>query len=130
MSESSKPALGTIGWADLSVANANEVRDFYQAVVGWRSQDVPMGEYSDYAMLPPMGDTAVSGICHARGVNADLPPCWLVYITVKNLDESLSEVRKRGGKTRGEIRGAGGQGRFCVIEDPAGAVACLYEMPR
>ena len=74
--------IGTIGWMDLTVDDADAVRNFYSAVVGWEPQDVSMGDYSDYCMAPPKDIRAdghpVAGICHRRGANADLPPVWLV----------------------------------------------------
>ena len=33
---------GHVGWVDLTVDNATEVRDFYRAVVGWEYRDVEM----------------------------------------------------------------------------------------
>ena len=38
-----------------------------------------------------------SGLCHARGVNTDLPAQWLVDIVVADLDASLAECVARGG---------------------------------
>ena len=35
---------GKIGWIDMTVENAAELRDFYSAVVGWRHEEVSMGE--------------------------------------------------------------------------------------
>jgi predicted enzyme related to lactoylglutathione lyase len=69
----------------------------------------------------------VAGICHARGHNADLPPVWLIYITVADLDEAVRQCQQRGGKVRVPPKDMGGQGRYRVIEDPAGAVAALFE---
>ena len=57
---------------DLTVPDADAVRDFYKAVVGWGVQDVDMGGYSDYAMTHPATGQPVAGVCHARGVNAGL----------------------------------------------------------
>ena len=78
MSPSHKP--GTIAWTDLTVPDAESLRDFYAKVVGWRFEPVPMGEYHDFNMIPPNGDGPAAGICHARGANADLPPVWMIYI--------------------------------------------------
>lgn len=119
-----KTPPGTIVWTDLTVADAPGVRDFYQAVVGWRPESVPMGGYDDYSMCRPDSDTPVAGVCHARGVNARLPPRWLVYIAVDSLDRALAESAKRGGKLVDGPRSMG-ELRFAVIEDPAGAVAGL-----
>jgi predicted enzyme related to lactoylglutathione lyase len=111
---------------DLTVADAEGTRDFYRAVVGWTSSDVAMGEYSDYCMHPAEGDPPVAGVCHARGVNAALPACWLIYLTVSNLDRSLAEVAARGGKVLAGPRSMG-ESRYAVIRDPSGAVAALYQ---
>ena len=51
-----KAAIGTVGWFDLTTEKAEEIRDFYQAVVGWKSSPVNMGKYDDlpldYSMYP------------------------------------------------------------------------------
>jgi predicted enzyme related to lactoylglutathione lyase len=127
MSSSPSPPNGSISWFDLTVPNADAIRDFYAAVVGWKWSPVDMKGYQDYCMnLPDSGET-MAGICHQRGVNASLPAQWLLYITVKDLDKSLARVVELGGKIIAPMRGGAGQGRFCVIQDPAGAVSALFE---
>ncbi len=64
--------------------------------------------------------------CHARGVNADLPPQWLVYIVVDDVDRSAATCQELGGAIVAGPRPPAG-GRTCVIRDPAGAVCALYE---
>ena len=127
MSDPKTQPTGLIGWFDLTVPEAETLRDFYAAVVGWKWSPVQMGGYNDYCMnLPATGET-VAGICHRRGMNANLPPQWLLYITVDDLDESVAKVLALGGKILEPTRGYAGQGRFCVIQDPAGAVAALFQ---
>lgn len=123
---SEKLPHGSIGWIDLTVPNAVAVRDFYQAVVGWTVKEVAMGGYSDYCMNQPGSGQMVAGVCHARGVNAGLPPQWLIYITVPDVDAAAARCREKGGKVLCEPKDMGHQGRFCVVQDPAGAVAALY----
>jgi predicted enzyme related to lactoylglutathione lyase len=77
MPDASKPAPGQVAWIDLTVPNAEAVRDFYQQVTGWTASSVDMGGYADYCMSSAAGNM-VAGICHARGVNAELPPVWMV----------------------------------------------------
>jgi hypothetical protein len=72
--------MGTVGWIDLTVADAH----------------------------------------------ADLPPQWLIHITVPDVDASASRCVERGGKVVAGPRGMGSYGRYCVIQDPAGAVAALF----
>lgn len=121
MSES-KPTVGSAGWIDLTVADAPRLRDFYSAVVGWKPEEVPMGDYADYVMNDP-GGAGRAGVCHKRGHNATQPGGWIVYFVVADLDASLAQVRERGGKVLVERR----KDRFAVIEDPSGAVCALYQ---
>ncbi len=124
MSEQSE--VGKIGWIDISVDDATGLRDFYRQVVGWKVSDVSMGEYSDYSMLMPDTGEAVTGICHARGSNAALQGGWLIYIVVENVQKSAAVCKAEGGKVIIEPRALAG-GSFCVIEDPSGATAALYQ---
>lgn len=121
------PEIGTVGWMDLTVTNAEEVRDFYSNVVGWKPHSLSMGQYDDYVMNTPETKTSTAGICHAKGVNAELPAQWLIYITVANIDESIAVCKKLGGKILIESKNYAGMGMYCVIQDPAGAVCALFE---
>jgi len=121
---------GQIGWIDLTVPDAAALCDFYQSVTGWSPSPVSMGGYQDFCMHPPGDNNPVAGICHARGENADLPPVWLVYITVDDLDASIRHCLQRKGKVLRPAAALGPNGRFCVIQDPAGAVCALYESAR
>jgi len=121
-----QPKMGQIGWVDLTVGDAESIRDFYTSVVGWRPEPLDMGGYSDFTMRPPDGDP-VAGVCHARGSNADVPAQWLIYITVTDLDDSMEQCRVLGGAVTAGPKNAGSMGRYCVIRDPAGAVAALFE---
>ena len=118
------PTPGSIAWQDLTVPNAAEVRDFYCQVVGWTYTDHDMGDYADYNINLSDGSRTVAGICHARDGNANVPPQWLVYIVVADVTRSAQRCIELGGKVIDGPREMGGQ-RFCVIQDPAGAVAAL-----
>ena len=118
--------IGKIGWIDLTVGDAPAIRDFYAKVVGWKPEDVSMGDYSDFNMTMPESGDPAAGICHARGGNAELPSQWLIYITVADVDKSAETCRENGGQV---IVGPKpmGDGKFAVIEDPIGSVAALYQ---
>ena len=126
MPKKTKPKIGDITWRDLTVKNAGKVRDFYSAVVGWKSVGLDMGGYEDFCMNRPGDGETVAGICHARGENTGLPAQWLMYINVANLEKSLATCRRRGGKVIYPARTMSG-GKMAVIRDPAGAVAALFE---
>ena len=116
-----KKPLGSIVWTDLTVNNADEVRDFYSQVVGWKHEDVSMGEYNDYVMKTKDEDGGTSGICHARGMNSNIPAQWMIYVTVADVDASVKACVDNGGKVLDGPRKMGNND-FAVIQDPAGAV--------
>lgn len=118
--------IGTMGWFDLTVPNADAVRDFYRAVVGWGVQECEMEGYSDYVMTLPGNGKGVSGVCWARGANTGLPPVWLIYVTVADIDASIASVLELGGKVLVGPKNMGAA-RYCVIQDPAGASLALYQ---
>jgi predicted enzyme related to lactoylglutathione lyase len=117
---------GKIGWIDITVDDAVGLRDFYAAVVGLSPEAVGMGEYDDFNMTMPTSGEPVCGICHARGSNKDLPGGWLVYFVVDDVGASAAACAAQGGTVLVEPRGLAA-GRFCVIEDPSGATAALYQ---
>jgi predicted enzyme related to lactoylglutathione lyase len=125
VSETDELPVGLIGWCDLTVKDAEGIRDFYQQTVGWQAGGIPMGGYDDFIMIPPGSEEAAAGICHARGANADLPAQWLVYIVVEDVEASADRCHELGGEVVSPPRAMGG-GRVCVIKDPAGAVCALW----
>jgi len=126
MSESER--IGKIAWTDLSVPDAEGIREFYSRVVGWSSAPVSMGDYDDFKMIPSGSEEPVAGICHAQGVNADFPPMWIIYIVVEDLEESLTACREEGGEILVGPKAMGPGSAYAVIRDPAGAVSALYQV--
>ena len=126
MGESQQLPPGSILWRDLTVADAEGIRDFYRAVVGWEFRPEDMGGYDDYHMLVPLTGERAAGIYHARGENADIPPAWLIYIVVEDIHESVGQCEALGGSVMVRPRQMGA-GYFSVIQDPAGAVCALYQ---
>jgi predicted enzyme related to lactoylglutathione lyase len=125
---SEKPTPGTVAWTDLTVPDAEGIRDFYARVVGWVPESVAMGEYADFNMTVPVTGQPVAGICHARGVNADIPPVWIVYLVVEELDTSLTTVQEGGGEVLVGPKSMGPGSAYAIIRDPAGAVVALYQV--
>ena len=126
--------VGQILWTDLTVPNCEEVRAFYQAVIGWSAEPVEMEGRTDYMMAAPgdrpappegMGKVA-AGICHALGEIADIPPQWLNYWGVADLDASRAACERLGGALLPPVKHHGAS-RYCVIRDPGGAVCALFE---
>lgn len=125
MGEMPKPVMGRVGWIDLTIDDASGVRDFYAKVAGWKPSEVSMGDYADFSMLDSE-DVPAAGVCHARGGNAGMPPVWIIYVYVPDLDASLAACRAGGGEV---VLGpkSMGKARYAVIRDPAGAAMGLFQ---
>ena len=66
----------------------------------------------------------MAGLCHAQGTNQDLPPQWLLYVRVENVEASASRCQELGGEVLDGPRMMGKE-LFCALRDPAGAVLGL-----
>lgn len=126
--EKKKYRVGTIVSADLTVANAGELKDFYSAVIGWIPEPFKMkdeaGSYDDYVMKDS-DENWIGGVCHARGANSDIPPQWIVYINVADIQTSIDKCIELGGSVLKESRNANGQLQYAMIKDPYGAVLAV-----
>jgi predicted enzyme related to lactoylglutathione lyase len=125
MSEKEKPKYGNIGWIDLTVPNAVELKNFYKEVTGWQWEPLSIGDYEDFVMLA--SGAAKTGIRHQQGQNSEIPSQWMIYINVEHLDQSITTCISKGGKVISTIIAMGESGKYCFIEDSAGAVCALFE---
>lgn len=112
-------------WLDLTVENAEPLKEFYAAVLGMTTEGVDMGGYEDYMLYGPNQETAV-GVCHARGSNGKIPPVWMPMVVVADLDKSIETCLALGGKHVSEISSYG-EGRFTHITDPQGITLALWQ---
>jgi len=117
--------IGTIEWRDLTVEHADGVSAFYQAVVGWQREPVPMDGYDDFNMTQAQSGETIAGICHARGDNKNLPAQWMMYVRVADVEQSVQSVKELGGAIlKGPTSFAGDT--YYVINDPAGAILTIF----
>jgi len=121
----SKNQIGRIEWRDLTVDNAEQVKDFYAKVVGWEAEAVSMGDYDDFNMNMPEGGETIAGVCHARGSNAKIPPQWMMYVEVADAESSANRVSELGGEIIVGPRVMGDKSYY-VIRDPVGAVVTIF----
>lgn len=119
------PTPGTMAWLDLSVPDAAAVRDFYTGVIGWTAEPAPMDGYEDWTMAGADGEAA-AGICYARGENAGLPPVWIPYFAVTDLDAAVSAATGAGGVVVAGPQRDGESG-YAVLRDPAGATFAVFQ---
>lgn len=128
MDEYTPPPIGTMISIENTSDNADEVRDFYTSVLGWKVHPMPMGDYDDYVMMTP-DETWVAGICYRRGPNADLPGGWIPCFRVASVKQAIEEANAKGGKQLGATRDAGPGSLYAVIEDMNGSKISVIDFP-
>lgn len=110
---------GSISWSELMTTDVDGAKKFYGELFGWSYQDMPMEELT-YTVLSANGDE-VGGMMAIPKDAPPMPPCWGLYITVDNVDETVKRAVEMGGIIAMEPRDIPEVGRFAVLQDPQGA---------
>lgn len=121
MSETS--FAGRFVWRELHTTDVERAKSFYGELFGWSFKDVDMGEAGTYTVAQ-LGDKDVAGLMAQQ--NPGAPSMWLDYITVDDLDASLSALEGAGGSILMPARSMPGVGRFAIVADDTGGVFGPY----
>ncbi|MCI0714334.1 MAG: VOC family protein [Chloroflexi bacterium] len=123
-----KYSQGTFSWADNSSTNTAAAKTFYEKVMGWGANDVPMGEGQVYTLFQCDGaDAAGLGPMQPEMVAAGVPSNWTSYVTVDDVDAMTAKVKKLGGTVIAEPFDVFDNGRMTVLQDPTGATVALWQ---
>lgn len=109
---------GAFSWFELTTTDVPDAQAFYTRLFGWTTE--PWNGEGGYTLIKVAG-REVGGMAHPRG---DHPkPCgWGVYVTVTDVDGTAGKAEELGGKVLVPPTDIPRVGRFCVIQDPQGAV--------
>lgn len=110
-------------WYDHMTSDTDAAVAFYTKVVGWGT--MPWNGPMPYTLWT-VGDAPIGGVMALPPEAGPMPPHWLGYIGVDDVDAKAAEVTKRGGTIMKEGTDIPDVGRFAVVADPQGAVFCLY----
>ena len=110
---------GAFSWFELTTRDVHAAEAFYTRLFGWTTEPW-IGERS-YTMVKVNGKE-VGGITAAPSEQTPKPLGWGIYITVTDVDETARRVPEFGGKVLVHPTDIPKVGRFCIIEDPQGAV--------
>ena len=111
---------GAFSWSELMTSDPAAAAEFYGKLFGWKVQTMDMGQ-GPYHIVK-VGDTGVGGIMKLPADAASMPPMWGCYVTVDNVEKTLTDCAALGGKTLVPPMDVPGVGRMAVIQDPQGAM--------
>src|SRR5260370_37082413 len=99
MANVDRHSAGCFCWIELHTADQNSAKNFYGALFGWNPQDMPMGPDGVYTIFKLQGRDAAAG-CSLRPDERSMgvPPHWLTYIAVDNVDGAVTKAQQLGGK--------------------------------
>lgn len=121
-----QPKTGEFCWTELATPNVKAAKDFYGKVFGWEFADHEMGDMT-YTMIK-RNNKEFAGIWSIpKNQEKEIPPHWMSYILVDNLDEAVEKARKNGATIVKPSTNAGDMGKLAVIKDPTGAHIALWQ---
>ena len=112
---------GSIHWTELNTFAPDKARAFYETLLGWSFEAVPMagGSY----LVASRNGTMVAGIFDMKlgGLPETVPSHWLTYMAVDDVDASARATEAAGGRVLRAPWDVPGVGRVAIIQDAAGA---------
>jgi predicted enzyme related to lactoylglutathione lyase len=126
MPEFAKVAAGKFCWVELQTTDVDAAKRFYGGLLGWDLADMPMPS-GNYAMASVGGKSVAGLLAQAPDQKKQsVPPSWLSYVAVDNVEASAGKGAELGGTLLVPPM-AMGPGKFAVLTDPAGAMFALWQ---
>lgn len=110
---------GTFCWTELVTPDTSGATAFYRSVFGWgtKANQSPSGTYYEWTLD---GDSVAGMMDKSDTTPDDVPPHWLSYFMVEDVDATVARAAELGGNTL--VPGMDiDLGRFAVLADPTGA---------
>jgi predicted enzyme related to lactoylglutathione lyase len=122
MGERDRHEHGTFSWTDLTTPDAQASKQFYGGLFPWDYEDNPIPGDGVYVMARIDGRAAA-----AMFESDERHPAWASYVTVDDLEATTEKARGLGAAVLAEPFDVMDVGRMSTVQDPTGAVFCLWE---
>lgn len=121
-----KYTIGEFCWNELATPDVNAAKAFYSSVFGWEFTDHDTGD-TTYTMIK-LKDKEFGGFWQIpKEKTSEIPPHWMSYILVENLETTLQKAKDQGATVKKPITKAGEYGHFAIIMDPIGAHIAMWQ---
>ena len=120
-------------WYELMTSEPDAAIAFYEAVVGWKAEDMAIPEMGDYRYtILNAGGRGIAGLAALPDECKDLTgPGWFGYVQVPDTDAAAAAIEAAGGKVHMPPDDIPSVGRFAMVADPTGApFYLLTPLPR
>jgi predicted enzyme related to lactoylglutathione lyase len=123
MADMTKYEPGTPSWVDLGSPNTAESAAFYKRLFGWEVIDQGP-DAGGYAIFQLRGKN-VAGLGPLMDPNQ--PPSWTTYVSVDDLDKTVTRVEEAGGTVIVPPMDVFDAGRMAIAVDPTGAFFAMWQ---
>jgi predicted enzyme related to lactoylglutathione lyase len=114
-------APGSLGWVELLTRDPERAETFYTTVFGWT-----VGSSENYVQWGVGGADFGGMITMDEKFPPEVPPHWLPYFAVADVDASTRTAVEAGGSALMEPTSVPDGPRIAVLRDPQGAVFGVY----
>lgn len=129
MPEVTSHPISAFCWFEIATSDVAGAQSFYGALFGWSFFEVPMGgEHGGYTLVQVKGKDigGLYGLMPEQKAGG-VPPHWLPYVNVANVDGSTDKAQSLGGKLVFGPMDVMDHGRMSVLADPAGAAFAVWQ---
>jgi predicted enzyme related to lactoylglutathione lyase len=121
---------GAVTWTELATRDTEGAKKFYTSLFGWKEK-TSSGAGMTYTEFS-LDETPFAGMMemNAQMVGMGVPPHWLTYFQVADVDASAHTAKGLEATLVVPPMDIPNTGRFSVIRDPHGAVFAIYKPAR
>jgi uncharacterized protein len=109
--------VNDFSWTELSTNDSDAATKFYGTLFDWRFESKEWAE-GTYTEITPDSDPRAGIMTPAGG---DVPPSWMPYVTVADLDATIARAIELGGECVVPKTETPLGCKFAVLVDPQGA---------
>jgi predicted enzyme related to lactoylglutathione lyase len=111
-------------WNELATPDLDASAKFYGDLFGWTTQ--PLESSPQPYLIVKNGDHTNGGMRLLSGEDAHVPPHWLPYFGIDDIDRGLAKTKELGGTVHGDQIDIG-IAKIGVVQDPQGAMFAIYD---
>ncbi|MDJ0763085.1 MAG: VOC family protein [Myxococcota bacterium] len=126
--EDQMASIGEFCWTECMVDDTERAKAYYGELFGWAYEPKNMGEGCDTYWIAKAADSHVAGIMK-KSTEHKGPSCWLSYVFVKDLENTLKQAETLGGQIIAPPMPIPEVGRIAVILDNQGGMIGLFADP-
>lgn len=118
---------GTLCWADLCTLDPDRAARFYSSLFGWEITRGEKDADKDGYLHIKNGEDFIGGIPPAKFQNPNIPPYWLAYFYVSDVEGVARRAKQLGATVHVPPMKIENVGTMAVIADPQGAVFAIFK---